>query len=132
MIVVGSPSYFEHRPKPSTPHDISHHDCIHYRRPSTGQLRPWEFGKRGRLVNANVEGQLIFDNLHTTIIAAKSGLGLAYLPEDFVSGELNDGSLVQVLADWCLSVSGYHLYYPGRRLKSAALGLLIEALKYRN
>ncbi|WP_288830613.1 LysR family transcriptional regulator [uncultured Paraburkholderia sp.] len=131
MIVVASPSYFAHHPKPSTPHDISNHDCIHYRRPSTGQLRPWEFAKKGRFVNANVEGQLIFNNLHTIIKAAKSGLGLAYLPEDFLTGELTDGSLVQVLADWRRSFSGYHLYYPSRRLKSAALGLLIEALKYR-
>ena len=112
------------------PHDISEHDCIHYRRPSTGQLRPWEFSKRGRVINARVEGQLIFDNLHTIIKAAKSGLGLAYLPEDFLGSELAEGTLVQVLSDWCPSFSGYHLYYPSRRLKSAALGLLIEALKY--
>jgi DNA-binding transcriptional LysR family regulator len=129
MIVIGSPWYFSHHPKPTTPQDISDHKCINYRRPSTGQLRPWELSKKGRVVNASVEGQLVFDNLPTIIRAAKSGLGLAYLPEDFVSAELTEGSLVQVLTDWVPTFSGYHLYYPSRRLKSAALGLLIDALR---
>jgi DNA-binding transcriptional LysR family regulator len=132
MIVVGSPSYFSTHPKPSTPHDISGHVCIYYRRPSTGQLRPWEFSKERRVINASVEGQLIFNNLHTIILAAKSGLGLAYLPEDFVSEELAAGSLIQVLSDWAPSFPGYHLYYPSRRLKSAALGLLIDSLRLRD
>jgi DNA-binding transcriptional LysR family regulator len=131
MVVVGSPAYFMKRPKPSTPYDISGHECIHYRRPSTGQLRPWEFSKKGRAVNASVEGQLVFNNLNTIIKATKSGLGMAYLPEDFLRQEVADGSLIQVLTDWCPSISGYHLYYPSRRLKSAALGLLIEALRYQ-
>jgi DNA-binding transcriptional LysR family regulator len=132
MVVVGSPSYFSKNPKPITPHDISNHVCIHYRRPSTGQLRPWEFSKNGRVINASVEGQLIFNNLYSIIRAAKSGLGIAYLPEDFLDNELAEGSLIQVLVDWRPSFSGYHLYYPSRRLKSAALSLLIEALKYRD
>lgn len=130
MIVIGSPSYFSERSKPSTPQDLSEHQCINYRRPSTGLLRPWELSKNGRMVTANVAGQLIFDNLRTVIKAVKSGLGLAYLPEDYVSADLADGSLVQVLADWVPSFTGYHLYYPSRRLKSAALGLLVDALKY--
>lgn len=130
MIVVGSPAYFSKRSKPTTPQDLSEHECIYYRRPSTGQLRPWEFAKKGRMVTARVEGQLIVGNLNTVLKAAKSGLGLAYLPEDFLSTELADGSLVQVLADWSASFSGYHLYYPSRRLKTAALAFLIEALRY--
>lgn len=130
MIVVGAPSYFSKHPTLATPHDISKHVCIHYRRPSNGQLRPWEFLKDGRLIDASVEGQLIFNNLNAVITAAKSGLGIAFVPETFVVDELANGTLIQTLADWVRSFSGYHLYYPSRRLKSAALGLLIEAVKY--
>jgi len=83
----------------------------------------WEFEKRGRAVKVRVEGQLVFNNIALRIDAALGGLGLAYLPEDQVKGQLASGKLVRVLADWCPLFSGYHLYYPSRRQNSATLRL---------
>jgi DNA-binding transcriptional LysR family regulator len=42
------------------------------------------------------------------------------------------GRLKQVLADWCLPFSGYHLFYASRRQSSAAFSLLVQALRYRS
>ena len=39
--------------------------------------------------------------------------------------------LVRVLADWCPTFAGYHLYYPSRRQSSPAFRLVVEALRYR-
>lgn len=44
---------------------------------------------------------------------------------------VDEGRLVQVLEDWCPSFPGYHLYYPSRRQASAALTLVVDALRYR-
>jgi DNA-binding transcriptional LysR family regulator len=63
--------------------------------------------------------------------AALTGFGLAYVMEDQAAPHLAAGRLVRVLADWCPPFSGYHLYCPSRRQLSPALGLLIEALRYR-
>jgi DNA-binding transcriptional LysR family regulator len=79
----------------------------------------------------HVDGQLVFNNIALRLDAALAGLGLAYLPEDQVQREIAAGSLIRVLADWCPSFSGYHLYYPSRRQSSPAFGLVIEALRYR-
>ena len=60
------------------------------------------------------------------------GVGLAFIPEDYVQRHLEAGELVRVLEDWTPPFPGYHLYYPSRRQQSPAFALLVEALRYRN
>lgn len=78
-----------------------------------------------------VEGRATFNTLRMMRQAALDGLGLAYLPLNEVEPMLNDGHLVQVLADWCPPRPAYHLYYPSRRQHSPAFMLVLEALRYR-
>ena len=132
MAVVGAPSYFERRPKPRTPHDLSDHDCINLRLPTRGGLYAWEFQRGGRELHARVEGQLVFNTSPMTIEAALAGLGLAMAMEPRVRALVDAGRLVRVLEDWCPPVPGYHLYYPSRRQLSPAFALLVEALRYRS
>ncbi len=131
MAVVGSPAYFEKRPKPKKPQDLTGHDCINLRLPTYGGVYAWEFEKRGRAVKVRVEGQLVFNTIALRTSAVLDGFGLAYLPEDQVREQLAAGALVRTLADWCAPFSGYHLYYPSRRQNSPAFALLVEALRYR-
>jgi DNA-binding transcriptional LysR family regulator len=131
MSVVGAPSYFARKPKPKKPQDLTAHDCINIRLPTYGGIYAWEFEKRGRELRVRVDGQLVFNCLALRINAALAGMGLAYLPEDQVKPYVTSGRLVRVLEDWCAPFSGYHLYYPSRRHSSPALGLLVEALRYR-
>ena len=131
MAVVGAPSYFEKRPPPRMPQDLTVHDCVNLRTPTHGGLYPWEFDKDGREFRVRVEGQLVFSNSGLMLNAALDGLGLAYLPEEQVQPYLDDGQLVRVLASWCQPFSGYHIYYPSRRQPSPAFALLVDALRYR-
>ena len=131
MAVVGAPSYFERRPPPRTPQDLTAHDCINLRTPTHGGLYPWEFDKDGHEFRVRVEGQLVFNNSALMLTAAIDGLGLAYLPDEQVRPHIADGQLVRVLASWCQPFPGYHLYYPSRRQPSAAFALLVDALRYR-
>ena len=78
-----------------------------------------------------VEGQLVSNGSEMMLDLALAGLGLAYLPEDTVQDHLANGRLIRVLADWCPSYAGYHLYYPSRRQPTPAFALLVEALRYR-
>ncbi len=131
MAVVGAPAYFERRPGPKTPQDLTAHECINIRFPTHGGLYAWEFEKRGREMKVRVDGQLVFNNTALRMKAVLAGLGLACLPEDQVRRQLADGQLIRVLADWCPPFSGYHLYYPSRRQPTPAFALLVEALRYR-
>jgi DNA-binding transcriptional LysR family regulator len=131
MAVVGSPSYFAHRKLPTTPQELTEHNCITIRLPTYGNLFPWEFEKNGRELKVGVEGQLVFNNIAMRLSSVLAGLGLAYLPEDQVEADIAKGRLNRVLEDWCPPFPGYHLYYPSRRQSSPAFSLLVDALRYR-
>jgi len=131
MVAVASPAYFERRPKPHTPQDLTDQSCINLRMTSSGGLYAWEFERDGRELRVRVEGQLIFNSAPSILQAALAGQGIAYLPNDWTDGPVASGALVQVLEDWSPSFPGYHLYYPSRRQQSPALALLVEALRYR-
>ncbi|MBY5560343.1 LysR family transcriptional regulator [Rhizobium leguminosarum] len=132
MAVVGAPAYFDTRPKPLTPQDLTDHNCINLRLPTYGSVYAWEFEKDGRELRVRVEGQLVFNNIALRLNAVLAGLGLAYMPQDLVEAHLAEGRLVRVLEDWCLPFPGYHLYYPSRRHTSPAFALVVDALRYRS
>jgi DNA-binding transcriptional LysR family regulator len=131
LAIVGSPSYFAARPEPRSPRDLVNHKCINFRQPSAGGLYAWEFEKRERELRVRVDGQLIFNRMPPLLDAARAGFGLACVMDDMAEADVAEGRLTRVLADWCAPVSGYHLYYPGRRQLSPALALLVNALRFK-
>lgn len=131
MAVVGAPAYFRKRPAPKTPQDLIAHNCINLRLPTHGGLYAWEFEKAGRELKVRVDGQLTFNTTAQMLAAALAGCGLTYVPEGVAQPHVAKGRLKCVLADWCPSFSGYHLWYPHRRQSSAAFSLVVEALRWR-
>lgn len=129
--VVGSPGYFERRPAPLTPQELTSHVAVNLRLTSAGSIYAWEFEKDGRKLNVRVEGQLVFNNIMPVLQGAVDGIGLAYVPLQLAQPHLEAGRLVEVLADWCPYFQGYHLFYPHRRQASPALAALVDALAYR-
>lgn len=130
MAAVASPAYFESYPPPSSPHDLSGHNCINLRFPTYGGLYAWEFEKDGRALNVRVDGQIIVNDTTLALQMAIDGLGIAYLPDETVQPLIAAGNLVRVLEEWCPPFPGYHLYYPSRRQHSSGFAVLIEALRY--
>ena len=131
MAAVASPAYFLNRKPPRTPRDLARHSCINLRFPTRGSLYAWEFEKAGQILNVRVEGQLIVNEIGLALQAARDGLGVAYLPEDYAKADIEAGRVTRVLESWCPPFSGYHLYFPSRRQQSPAFALLVEALRYR-
>jgi DNA-binding transcriptional LysR family regulator len=131
MAIVGSPAYFEKRPPPRTPQDLTQHNCINLRLPAHRGIYSWEFERNGRDLHVRVDGQLTFNTAALMLHASLQGFGLAYLTEQQVQKYLDSGELVRVLGSWCPPFPGYHLYYPSRRQPSAAFAVLVNALRYR-
>jgi DNA-binding transcriptional LysR family regulator len=128
--IVGAPGYFNDKPVPVTPHDLTEHSCLRLRLPTNGGFYMWEFAQEGRDLKVRVEGRAAFNTLGMMKQAALDGLGLAYLPLGQVEEELALGTLERVLADWCPPRPAYHLYYPSRRQHSPAFALVLAALRY--
>ena len=75
--------------------------------------------------------RLIVNEITLALQAALDGLGLAYLPPDYVQADIKAGRPTQALESWRPPFPGYHLYYPSRRDQSPAFTLLVEGLRYR-
>ena len=129
--VVAAPFYFEGRPPPVTPRDLTEHACINLRLPTHGGFFIWDFRKDGLDLNVRVHGRVAFNTVATIRQAALDGLGIAYIPHDLVEGAIRDGRLIHVLSEWCPPRPGYHLYYPSRRQPSPAFALVVDALRHR-
>jgi DNA-binding transcriptional LysR family regulator len=131
MTVVAAPSCFAGCAKPKRPQDLAAHDCINLRLPTHGELFTWIFRKAGRDLRVTTEGRLVFTSLQQVREACVAGFGVAYLPRNWVAHSIDEGTLVEVLADWRKTFEGYHLYYPRRRQHPPALAALIGALRHR-
>ncbi|KZS57395.1 LysR family transcriptional regulator [Rhizobium anhuiense] len=128
LVVVGSPAYFETRPKPATPHELKRHLCIQNMFPS-GARYAWEFEKDGQTVSFQPTGPLSLDDHELMMQAALSGVGLAYIWEPRVEKAVAGGELIQVLDDWCQPEEPLYLYYPSRRHMSAGFRAVIDAIR---
>lgn len=130
FVVVGAPSYFENRPIPATPRDLTDHSCINLRLPTYGGLYAWELEDNGHEISVRVEGQLVFNDIYDVLQGALDGFGLAHVPEEIARPHLDSGRLRCVLSDHTPLWTGFHLYYPSRRHHSPAFAALVKALRY--
>lgn len=127
LAVVGSPKYFESNTVPRHPRDLQNHSCIGFRF-SKGLYR-WEFEKGRKALTVSPQGPASFDDPDLVIQAVLNGVGIGTAMEKTLAGLIAQGSLIQVLRDWCPSFPGYFLYYPSRRNQPAALAALIDTLR---
>jgi DNA-binding transcriptional LysR family regulator len=128
FLVVASPDYVARHPKPKTPRDLRHHDCIRNRLPN-GAIFGWDFEKNGKVLHVSVEGRLIVNEIELSLRAVRDGLGLAYLLYDYIAADLKAGRLVPLLEDWSPRLSGFFLYHSSRRQITGPLQALITFLK---
>ncbi|WP_215751311.1 MULTISPECIES: LysR family transcriptional regulator [unclassified Gluconobacter] len=129
MAAVASPSYLTGKTIPTTPYDLARHNCINLRLPTSGGLYAWEFERDGKEIKFKAKGQLVFNDINLIVEAAVAGHGIAFMLEDHVKDHLASGVLVRILEEWCDPFDGYYLYYPSRRQRSPAFGLLLDALR---
>jgi DNA-binding transcriptional LysR family regulator len=127
-VVVGAPSYFANRSRPSAPTDLMDHECIRARY-SSGALYRWEFERHGEAMRIDVPGSLTLDEPEMIAQASRAGIGLAYLGEWMVADDIASGKLVEVLGEWTPSYPGYCFYYPGRRHVAASLRAFVDLAK---
>jgi DNA-binding transcriptional LysR family regulator len=131
MMIVGSPAYFQTRRVPDSVQELQKHNCIELRLSSSGGIYAWELRDGERDIEVRVRGQVTFNSAYQMLGAALSGCGLAYVTADMAAQHVREGRLVSVMEDWCPTFPGLHAYYPSRRNSSRALGLVIDAIRYK-
>lgn len=132
MAAVASPDYFARHPAPTTPHELTQHQCINQRMVKSGGLYVWDFDQDGGDLNVRVSGQLTFNTSEHIVDAALAGFGIAFLPEEEFGTHIAEGRLIRILEPWCLPFPGYYLYYPSRKQPSPAFSLVVDALSNKH
>jgi DNA-binding transcriptional LysR family regulator len=131
MMVVGAPSYLAEYGRPQHPRDLATHRCINFRWPSGRGLWRWEFERKRRQLEVDVEGPLIVNNSDVALEAALQGIGLAYLFDFKVQSLIDTGKLERVLAPWSPPFPGFYLYHPSRKQIPPALRAFIDFFRYK-
>ncbi|NKK73577.1 LysR family transcriptional regulator [Rhizobium leguminosarum bv. viciae] len=126
--IVASPSYIEQRGVPQTPHDLVHHECIKRRFPG-GTLVSWRFANGSESLEVTPEGRLTLSSAHNELQAALADRGIAHVLDDYARSHVNDGRLIELLLDWSAALPSWYLYYPNRRLPSAAMRAFLDYVK---
>ncbi|WP_416772688.1 LysR family transcriptional regulator [Pseudomonas sp. RHF3.3-3] len=130
MVTVAARAYLARQGTPQRPEELTEHRCINLRLPTHGGLYPWEFSSAGNEFRVRVKGPLILNSAVQMLDACRAGVGLAQVTDLQAQPHLDDGSLVEVLADWSEPFPGYHLYYPSRQ-QTAAFRVVLEQLRLR-
>jgi len=132
MAVVGAPSYFADRPPPQAPVDLKNHLCLTYKWKSTGALYPWRFDGVDGVIDVDVENVLTINDTELLLLAAREGLGLAYLIEDVVEPLVERRELTRVLKPFCKVFPGFYLYYSERSHMAASVRAFIDFMKVKD
>lgn len=128
LVIVGSPAYLAARGTPIQPGDLLAHECVRARLPS-GSVMDWELSRGAEETVVSVTGRLIVGTTELSVHAAAAGAGLAFADAREAKPFLDDGRLVQVLADWTPPWDSEALYYPAQRLPSAAFRAFIDFVR---
>ena len=110
--MCASPAYLAQHGHPTTPEDLSTHDCLGYSYWSGGDH--WTLrGPRGE-ASVAVSGSLRVNNGDVLREAAIAGLGIVLQPDFLVEQALADGRLVPVLPGWEAPPIGIYAVYASR------------------
>jgi DNA-binding transcriptional LysR family regulator len=112
--VVGSPDYFARCGRPETPEDLTRHQAVRYRYPTSGAIYRWEFERTGRDFSVDPPGGLMVNDFLLLLQFAEAGLGLVYLPDISVSEAVASGRLERVLDAFLPTSPGLFAYFPAR------------------
>ncbi len=96
MTLCASPSYLQNRAVPQSLAELHEHLAIGYL--YGGQMQKWRLrDAQGAMVDFRPSASVAIDDFAAIAAAAKSGLGIAWLPDWLVGEEIARGTLLQIL-----------------------------------
>ncbi len=128
LLVVASPRYLRAAGAPRRPAEVEHHACLLFRNPSSGRLRPWQFGDGRRAFELAPPPLCVFNDGEALVAAAAEGMGLAQVPDIMARTALRSRVLVEVLQAHRPPPTPISLVYPSGRHVPPRLRALIDLL----
>lgn len=129
-VICASPSYLERVGTPTTPEELSRHNCLVYKRQSNRAT--WRLRDREQTHEIEVRGSLWANNADALHAAALEGLGLAILPTWMVGPDVRRSALRVLFPDYQVSPTALdtsiYAVFPYSRHLSPKVRALIDFL----
>jgi DNA-binding transcriptional LysR family regulator len=130
-VICASPDYWAHNPTPTSPSDLSGHNCLTYI--SDGLPSTWRFrGPDSAPIEMRPTGNLHTNNAETLRFAALAGVGVALLPSWSIQNELANGRLQGALDEYDATATdfdtGIYAVYHSKRHLSVKTRLFVDHL----
>ncbi|MEB6537823.1 LysR family transcriptional regulator [Serratia plymuthica] len=120
-VTCAAPAYLRENGIPQTPEDLSHHRAIHYFSGHARRAGEMCFFSGTEKISVPVNGVAAVNETGLYIKMCLEGFGLAQLAERVVAEHLQEGRLIEVMADWQPASVPVTLLYPHQRFLSPAV-----------
>ena len=125
-VTVASAGYLQRRGIPTTPADLTQHDCLIYTRPATGNR--WHFAGPDGPITIDARGRFRADNSEAVREAVIRGAGVGVIPIWMFTDEIETGRVRIILDAFEPRRLPIHAVYPSRRQVSAKVRAMIDFL----
>jgi len=131
VVTVASPDYLRQHGQPTTPEELSQHNCIQFRDPQTARAFDWEFHRNNnaqsqQMLKVQTDGGLLINDAGVLHISCLAGVGIAQMFELGNERQLANGELVDLFPDWPGEVYPLYAFYPSRRFTPAKVRVFID------
>lgn len=128
-ILCASPAYIEQHGSPTTPTQLTEHECIIFTLLPTPHQ--WTFFRNKRRETIQIRGQILTNSAIAMRELVLKGTGIAPLSHFLVSTAIAAGQLEPILPDYDCGSAGVYAVYLGRRYKQAKVRLFIDFIDKR-
>jgi DNA-binding transcriptional LysR family regulator len=119
-VVCATPSYFQERPTPGHPNDLTEgHEIVSYFSASTGKRFPLRFEWEGEQIDITAAGCLAVNESTAHLSSLVAGAGIGQTFGFLARPRFEDGTLIEVLPEWKPRNHVLNLVYPGGRFPNA-------------
>ncbi|KJF71061.1 LysR substrate-binding domain-containing protein [Agrobacterium arsenijevicii] len=125
FILCASPDYFQRMGMPRHPNQLSEHEALRFRFPTSGKFQEWRL-ENGDNPLSNMRVALTCGNMEAIRAAAIDGLGLAYMPEFLATDAIRDGLLKTVLNENLAAPGQFSIVWPSARFMTPRLRAFID------
>ena len=130
-ITVATPDYLMKFGRPESLRDLAGHCAVGLRLITTGALRPFRFVDGAKEFSVDMDCPLSVTGTESFRQAVLLGLGLAQMPIFFITRDLEEGTLVRVLAEHPGPSAPVSVLYARNRHLSPRVRLFIDWVAHR-
>ena len=125
--LYAAPSYLADRGEPVSPDDLAMHDALRLLG-RDGEPARWRLLQGERSWEGLAPGRVSANSPDLLIRLARSGAGIAAVPEVLAGPAVRRGELRRILPGWCLPPHTVWALFPGRRLMPTKVRAFLDML----